>query len=461
MRTKLRRMFTRYFNSWWIPVAICLVFIAILFILTSLAKASWPETSQINSVLSAFTLLGLAIASCGLICSLVWHLFKKRWKKLGGALLGSLVALIGLYFLATSILTMLWLWPVEDNFAKNLTIPEGIEVAEPISRDAPSDSKSSEFQPAVLTALTQPSRNDATITANIDSLSSLYANAPDVLQRYLAMNPAWFVSEGSGLVAVRRWQIDSTWQEAISGQYSELALDNLPKSLPAEAAYDLQVKIDLSKYPLSTSTSTFTTFLSPGETSDLSLSSDEFGYSSRCVIQASGFSVDITENSGSKGRTLTQAALTFIEKELAPLAAQPSEATIRAALPAGSIRQGDESITLKELSQRGTYQATSWINPGEPGSVYLKAFEVTKNTPLSAQLLQLESTEQVGWSESPDELFMANANIKIDEGSWGQPYAARFEVWFSPDAGASGAFQGGSGDRKLLEKVFKIEGWEY
>ena len=40
----------------------------------------------------------------------------------------------------------------------------------------------------------------------------------------------------------------------------------------------------------------------------------------------------------------------------------------------------------------------------------------------------------------------------IGEGDWGKYYAARFEVWFDPDSGAP--------ERKLLEKNFKIEGWQ-
>jgi hypothetical protein len=40
----------------------------------------------------------------------------------------------------------------------------------------------------------------------------------------------------------------------------------------------------------------------------------------------------------------------------------------------------------------------------------------------------------------------------IYEGDWGKPYAARFEVWFTPDAGGP--------ERKLAERIFKIEGWQ-
>jgi hypothetical protein len=50
------------------------------------------------------------------------------------------------------------------------------------------------------------------------------------------------------------------------------------------------------------------------------------------------------------------------------------------------------------------------------------------------------------------ELFFSNAFFTIYEGDWGKPYAARFEVWFIPDSGAP--------EWKLLERVFKIEGWQ-
>ena len=40
----------------------------------------------------------------------------------------------------------------------------------------------------------------------------------------------------------------------------------------------------------------------------------------------------------------------------------------------------------------------------------------------------------------------------LDEGNWDQYYAARFELWFRPDSGAP--------ERKITEKVFRIQGWQ-
>jgi hypothetical protein len=48
--------------------------------------------------------------------------------------------------------------------------------------------------------------------------------------------------------------------------------------------------------------------------------------------------------------------------------------------------------------------------------------------------------------------FSNNGTITIYEGDWGKPYAARFEVWFKGNEDQR--------ERKLMEKVYKIEGWQ-
>ena len=162
--------------------------------------------------------------------------------------------------------------------------------------------------------------------------------------------------------------------------------------------------------------------------------------------------VEVFEQSEAKERRLTKAALSHIEKELNPLAAHPTWETIRGILPAGSIRQGEASLELRNSLQPGIYDSTIWVNPGEPGMVYLKAFEVTQETPLSVDRLKERSNEWIGWSDNPGELFFSNTHFTIYEGDWGIPYAARFEAWFAPDSGEP--------DRRLMEKMFRIEGWQ-
>jgi hypothetical protein len=121
-------------------------------------------------------------------------------------------------------------------------------------------------------------------------------------------------------------------------------------------------------------------------------------------------------------------------------------------LPAGSVRTGKPVLNLYQGFQPGIYNAESWVNPGKPGTVYLRAYEVTRKARLSAGRLYESSNERIGWSQNPEELSFYNTQITIYEGDWGQPYAARFELWFKPESGA--------GERKLLERNFKIEGWQ-
>jgi hypothetical protein len=123
-----------------------------------------------------------------------------------------------------------------------------------------------------------------------------------------------------------------------------------------------------------------------------------------------------------------------------------------ALLPPDATRHGQPTLDLFESFQPGIYDVEGWLNPRESGAIYLRAYEVTKGTRLSADRLGGTSYERIGWSAATDELFLYNVHIVIYEGDWGQPYTARFEVWFKPDSGAV--------ERKLFERVFKIEGWQ-
>lgn len=173
---------------------------------------------------------------------------------------------------------------------------------------------------------------------------------------------------------------------------------------------------------------------------------------SHCVITAGGLVVEVFEQSGGAERRLTKAGIGYVAEEIGALLKQPDEAGLRQQLPAGSIRAGEPTIDLRNSFQPGIYDAYIWANPGEPGRVYLKAFEVTKGTALSVRSLDKRSNEWIGWSDDEGELFLSNTHFIIYEGDWGDPYAARFEVWFAPDSGEA--------ERNLLSRVFRIQGWQ-
>jgi hypothetical protein len=120
-----------------------------------------------------------------------------------------------------------------------------------------------------------------------------------------------------------------------------------------------------------------------------------------------------------------------------------------------------DSITNKTASktefqlynsfQPGLYEYDFWIGKIERGTVYLKAFEITQNIALSDERLPKSSSIKIYNPTENIIKFGTTDHFTIYEGDWGEPYAARFEVWFKPDNGKE--------ERKLFSKNYKIEGW--
>lgn len=112
----------------------------------------------------------------------------------------------------------------------------------------------------------------------------------------------------------------------------------------------------------------------------------------------------------------------------------------------------DTRLILRNGLQPGIYIAQYQFNPGEPGTVYLKAYEITNNFRLSKYELKKRSQAFLNGSQEPETICDARSSeFTIYEGDWGDDYAARFEVWFQP--------QQGGHERKILEKNYKIQGW--
>jgi hypothetical protein len=169
------------------------------------------------------------------------------------------------------------------------------------------------------------------------------------------------------------------------------------------------------------------------------------------TFDAGGVLVELFEQGEGAERRMTKTAIAELEREfLAVVAAEDWDAAV-ALLPGGAIERGEGRIELMNSSQPGIYNATVRCNPGEAGRVFLKAFEVTREYRLSEDRIKRRTNEWTGWSDDAAELFFAEMHFTIYEGDWGQHYAARIEVWFEPDSGED--------ERKLLEEVFRVEGW--
>lgn len=441
---RLRNISVAYFNSWWIPSAACL---ALVTAFTVAAPLCWKRLAVISPVM----FVCLSISCLGILSAGVWNLFRARWAK--G--LANLVLLLVCSVASFSWVALLMLesvsGPSEVGFADNLSIPSDIEVAEPLNEliAAPGGTKDS-FQQSLLASLSSAGNDDPTLTADVSALLKIHQNSPSTLMRFLAVSPSWRVFRETGdLFATRRWMIGPKWRYTLYGYYTKHHIGVWSQgSIP-----NFQFRLTIG---LSGNTQAGMKFkatrMDAGQTRSLKLSTGNQMYESRCLINAEDLVIEIFEQSEAKERRLTKTALSHVEKELSRLAKHLNWTAIRNTLPAGSIREGDPIFELWNSLQPGIYDSEIRINPGEPGMLYLKAFEVTKGTPLSVKSLKEKSNEWIGWSDNPKELFFSNAHFTVYEGDWGNPYAARFEIWFCPDSGAD--------ERKLMERVFKIEGWQ-
>lgn len=119
-----------------------------------------------------------------------------------------------------------------------------------------------------------------------------------------------------------------------------------------------------------------------------------------------------------------------------------------------SIYTGEKKnldFQLYNSFQPGLYEYDIWLNKIDSGTVYIKAFEITKNDRLSEENLNERTSLHVHNKTDTLKIFGTKNNFTIYEGDWGKPYAARFEIWYKPDNGK---------ERKLTQKNYIIEGWQ-
>jgi hypothetical protein len=426
MHPLLRNLLTAYLNKRWAPSGVAGAVIVLTTFLVGVVRNPAP-----NAVIVVFAVLGLALV--GMLYSAISHLLKKRW---GDGLIN--LAMLPVCFVvgvAGPMLAALILH-AGDGFADHLQMPTGMEINIP-SRGChgiPGD-EADTFQRRIRNALNTAGTDDPSVTVQLPSLVQLNHRAPDILKRYLATNPAWrLVGAKGSLGAIRRWKEGPHWRDHLNGYYADFS--------PGRQKFQVKVVLHGSGKAE----------LSLGQTVPLSLREQNNLQESRALLKLDGIALEVFEQSSAKERRVTKTVIRELEDEFRPLVTSPDWMTIQQNLPPGSIKQGSPSFELCKGSQPGIYDSEILLNPGEPGMIYLKAFEVTRGTALSERKLKESTSEWVGWSDLPHEMFFATNNFTIYEGDWDQFYAARFEVWFVPYARGP--------ERKLLEKVYKIEGWQ-
>lgn len=332
----------------------------------------------------------------------------------------------------------------KDGFADGLKLPVNVELAVP-EKHRPFDDvvgdPADTFQAVIRAALAVPGSDDPSLTVSVPSLGKLRKDQPDLLDRYLASHPGWRVYEERGnRFATRRWMVGDRWQMSLHGYYSSFSERDGPR-------FQTRTTIDFSGKPWGKAGQK----IHPATATSVTLEQGNGMWQSQISLPAGDLVIEQFEQSDAKERRISRAAFADLEREFAPLAAQPTWQTASSLLPAAAVIRGKSSLELSDSYQGGIYNAQVRCNPMARGRIYLKAFEITRNEPLSADPLKTSTTEWVGWSDDPDEQFLSETHFSIYEGDWEQYYGARFEVWFKPDDGG--------GERKLLERNFKIEGW--
>lgn len=114
------------------------------------------------------------------------------------------------------------------------------------------------------------------------------------------------------------------------------------------------------------------------------------------------------------------------------------------------LKRTKADFELYNGMQPGIYEYDVWLPKIDSGTVYLKMYEVTQNYRLSKHDVK-ETEVRVGNTTDSLLRFGTKDDFMISEGDWGEPYAARFEIWYRPDHGK---------ERKLLQKNYKLEGWQ-
>lgn len=441
----MHKILALYISRWWLP---SFVYLVLLGGFTITAILQWKPLSIVADVL--FFMAGLAFI--GLIALSLWHFVKKRW---GKGLITILLAFgcgAATVFAFGALMIASMFGPSEDGFADNLTIPEGLEVAEPVPDVSGSEilntgKGTDEFQLIVRKALTFQGGDITEFIPDMPSLRRAATDHSQTFRDYIEASQDWhvFIEQGN-CFASRRWSYGGEPRDTLHGYISEFYGDT---------AFQTRCLICLDRKQWSRySVQHVEEGFKPVQPE---MSRGNNLHESRVMIECGGVWVEIFEQSNAPERRVTKATVTALEKEFSEFMRDPGAALSRVRTRARDLARNiadkdGHPFRLLTGMQPGIYGVLYSLNPGEAGSVYLKAFEVTRGTPLSVDRLERASKTRMAWSAAPSERFGAKAGFTIYEGDWGQPYAARFEVWFQPDSG--------SPPRKLAERIFKIEGWQ-
>ena len=439
---RLRLFLRAYLEGRWLSVGLALLGLVAYVGMLLVAGSSWLAGTAFY-----LYLLGLL----GLLVTAVHHGSVRRWKR--G--LWKAFCLIALSPLNPLVAILMLLGSLAgdrgDDFGKDIVIPPDLVMEIPTARAT--NVWAAPIQDDEGTTLRQSGGvgpEGAWVEADTAWLLRVEGASLDRLTRHLAASARWRMTQEDGKrVAIRRAAPGGAWSFAMNGFYTDFSFDRSADRFQ----YRLVLGLDGPAFTGPWARQNKLTKEAAGQPKfsvepKPAKAGEGTHYESYLVVTGPVAAVEFFEQSGQPNRGMTREALRQLAAEMTAVLDSEWDP---ARLAEGSRRIGEPALLLANSFQGGLYDVYGFINPGEPGYLYLKAFEVTRGTALSARRLKDDSLEYVGWSDDPGEQYFWNAHIMIGEGDWGTYYPARFEVWFVPASGAP--------ERKLLEKVFRIEGW--
>ncbi len=369
-------------------------------------------------------LLDFAILFIISVCDFCRWQWQRGMKLVAG---GVIMQIFSLFALGGAVLFD-YIGPAKDHFADKLKLPENVALIIPDEdksiidfRSAPAGS----FQRRILASVKNGRRLKDDEKISLPALEKLMESPVKrkKLYQYLASSPDWRLYSDSrgGLHAVRRFVDHSgTPVASADGYYSFYGRK-------PDDRYSFRLDIGLEGLSWN---------------GRLAREGAEIEPSHRRKSMTRFFAgdalVEIIEECGQSGRPMTASTVAWLQQEFSKLELKSPDKSKK---PGVVLRGG-----------KGVYTADIYCNPGEAGKIYLKAFEVTEEIPLSAYRLKHYANERTGFSEDSAEMFFGQIKFNIYEGDWGEFYGVRLEVHFVPD-------DSDKPERKLLEGFFQIEGW--
>lgn len=443
LKIVVKQLVRKYFFSAWLPSVVALVVFGFLFVNELILHVPFVSVGLLFALLGNFL---------GILVSGTVQLIKGR--KLWGAINLVSIPLIGLlvargigYLMFSGIMFN----EEQDDFGKNIVIPADMQVSDPVEKfEEPGGAAADELTENVLAAFRNPSaaKVSPNISTDLEILNEFATTNRQKLIQYLAASPRWFITEERGRpYAYRRFVIGGHWQNSLNGFYSSFDI-----AASAESHFQTRVVIgfDGPVFAEPFRKKQTSAKVAVGDVPIRVIDDKEFnqGKESYFVLQASKACVEIFEQSSLDARPATQLALAEIKRELETALILTNAV---AASPEPVLKNADPEIQLAKGMQGGIYQVRAFVNPGEAGRAYLKVFEATQNTRLSEDRIGPDSISRIGWSTNPNEKFRYQSEMTVYEGDWGNFYPGRFELWFIPDSGRP--------ERKLVDRIFRIEGW--